>query len=171
MKASENAKYVQDIPTPLNDIRVDQPFRMATDNKRRYIRLEISSPMSMKKIRDMTGNYWPDGDWHVIHGMILNISAGGVLVEIDQAVDEGDVVSMHFTLQEVEGLDHVLGLIKRVDIESDGCIVGIEFITRDHLVDHFTQAELDLLGDNYTNFDESIRNVLNRYVKTAHGQE
>jgi hypothetical protein len=123
--------------------------------------------MSLKKIRDTAGNYWPEGDWHIIHGTILNISGGGVLVELDQAVDEGDVVSMHFTLQDVEGLDNVLGLIKRVDIEPEGCLVGIEFITREQLIDHFSQAELDLLGEGYTNFDDSIRQLLNRYVYSA----
>jgi hypothetical protein len=125
--------------------------------------------MSLKKIRDTVGNYWPEGDWHVINGQILNISAGGVLVELDQAVDEGDIVSMNFTIQDVEGLDNVLGLIKRVDIDPEGTLAGIEFITRERLVDHFTQAEMDLLADGYTNFDDSIRHVLNRYVYATTG--
>ena len=58
-------------------------------------------------------------------------------------------------------------MIKRVDIDPEGCLAGIEFISREQLVDHFTQAEMDLLGENYTNFDDSIRQVLNRYVYTA----
>jgi hypothetical protein len=170
MKADQNAKYVKDVAAEAGMVSVRKPFRIEAEDKRRFIRLVISSPMSMKKIRDTAGNYWPEGDWHVIHGMILNISAGGVLVELDQAVEEGDVVSMQFTIQEVEGLDNVLGLTKRVDIDPEGCLAGIEFITREQLSDHFSQGEMELLSETYTNFDDSVRQVLNRYAYTATGK-
>jgi len=169
MKADQKTKHVQDLPAEAGMVQVRKPFRIEAEDKRRFIRLVISSPMSLQKIRDTGGNYWPEGDWHIINGMILNISAGGVLVELDQAVDEGDVVSMHFTIQDVEGLENVLGMIKRVEIDPEGCLAGIEFISREQLVDHFTQAEMDLLSDGYTNFDDSIRQVLNRYVYSVAG--
>ena len=163
MKANQKTKHVQDVSVD-TVVQVRKPFRIEAEDKRRFIRLVISSPMTLKKIRDTGGNYWPEGDWHVINGTILNISAGGVLVELDQAVNEGDVVSMHFTIQDVEGLDNVLGLIKRADIDPEGCLAGIEFISREQLADHFSQPELELLSDGYINFDDSIRRVLNRYV-------
>jgi len=166
MKADQKTKHVQDVPAE-NVVQVRKPFRLEAEDKRRFIRLVISTPMTLKKIRDTGGNYWPEGDWHVINGEILNISAGGVLVELDQAVNEGDVVSMHFTIQEVEGLDNVLGLIKRVDIDPEGCLAGIEFISREQLADHFSQPELELLSDGYINFDDSVRRVLNRYVRVS----
>jgi len=167
MNADHKTRYVKDIPSDPASAQAKKPFRIETEDQRRFIRLEISAPMSLQKIRDAVGQCWPDGEWHIIHGMILNISAGGVLVELDQAVGEGDVVSMRFTLQEVEGVDHVLGLVKRVDIESEGCLAGIEFITRDRLTDYLSRAEMELLGDAYTNFDDSIRRVLDKYVYSS----
>ncbi|MFZ5979242.1 MAG: PilZ domain-containing protein [Candidatus Zixiibacteriota bacterium] len=164
MKKDEKVKYVKDVATGENDLAVRKPFRMNRENQRRFIRLEISSPMTLKKIKDAAGNFWPEGDWHVINGMILNISAGGVLVEVDQPLLEGDVVSMYFTLQDVECLDNVLGLVKRVDGEDGFFLAGVEFITREYLTDLFSRGEMDLLPENLTNFDESVRTVLNKYV-------
>jgi hypothetical protein len=164
MKTNAKTKHVRDVAAKPVSVKVRRPFKISQEEKRRFIRLEISTPMSLKKIKDVDGSYWPEGDWHTIHGMILNISAGGVLVDLDQAVNEGDIVSMHFTLQNVEGLDNVLGLVKRADIEPEGCLAGIEFITVEFLTDHFSQAEMDLLGNTYQNFDHSVREVLNKYV-------
>ena len=165
MKSNEDVKFVRDVPTDQEEITIRKPFRIGRENKRRFVRLEISSPMSLRKIKDVAGGFWAEGDPHVIHGLILNISAGGTLVELDQAVHGGDVVSMHFTLQEVEGLENVLGLVKRVDAEPDCFIAGIEFISRDFLVDLFTEGEIELLADSHSSFDESVRQVLNKYVR------
>ena len=164
MTTTRDPKFVNDIPAEDTDIQARKPFKIERDNKRRFVRLEISSPMSLKKIRNIGGGFWPDGDWHVIEGYILNISAGGVLVELDQVVNEGDIVCMHFTLQDVEHLDNILGLVKRVDSEPDCYIAGIEFITRDYLIDHFSSAECDMLAPELTNFDESVRHILDKYV-------
>jgi hypothetical protein len=120
--------------------------------------------MSLRKIKDAGGNFEPDGDWHTLHGLILNISAGGVLVEVDQPLFEGDVVSMHFTLQDVESIDNVLGLVKRSDHDDGTFLAGIQFITREYLEDLFSQAEMDLLPNSLTNFNEGVREVLNKYV-------
>ena len=171
MKSTKSPKFISEVPAEDTDVLVRKPFRVERDDKRRFVRLQISSPMSMKKIKDIGGGFWPEGDWHVIHGYILNISAGGVLVELEQAVSEGDVVSMQFTLQEVEQIDNVLGLVKRVDGVDDCFIAGIEFITRDYLQDHFSGGEIDLLAGEMTNFDESVRGVLNKYVYRATSDE
>jgi hypothetical protein len=155
---------VRDIDADHKVGRLRRPFKVQQEEHRRFIRLEIASPMSLQKIKDGEGHYWPEADWHVINGMILNISGGGVLVDLDQAVEEGDLVSMRFTLQDVEGLDNVLGLVKRVDIEAGGCLAGIEFISAENLMDLLSQAEFNLLSTGYTNFDRSVRDVIDKYV-------
>lgn len=166
MKGSRNMKFVQDVPSEGTTLKVRKPLKIRQEDNRRFVRLVINSSMSVQKIKDQEGHYWPEGDWHIINGMILNVSAGGVLVELDQEVGEGEIVSMQFSLQELTGLENVLGLVKRVDEESDCFIAGIEFITREKLVDFFTEAELELLSENHHNFDESVRQVLNKYVYT-----
>jgi hypothetical protein len=164
MKTDRKTKHIKDVDAGKTSYQARRPFKVSQEEKRRFIRLEISTPMSLSKIKDREGHYQADGNWQDIHGLILNISAGGVLVDLDQAIEEGDIVSMHFTLQDIEGLDNILGLVKRSDIDTDGCLAGIEFVSREVLVDYLSQAELDLLGPEYTNFNSSVRQVLNRYV-------
>jgi hypothetical protein len=164
MKDTEKVRYIHDIETGPTPLAARKPFKVEMQDSRRFVRIEISSPMSLSKIKDAGGNFEPDGDWHTLHGLILNISAGGVLVEVDQPLLEGDVVSMHFTLQEIESIDNVLGLVKRADEDEGAFLAGIQFITREYLRDIFSQAEMDLLPDRLTNFNESIRDVLNKYI-------
>jgi len=164
MKSDARTRFVKDVQTGKTEFRAKKPFTVERDNKRRFVRLEISAPMSLKTIKDLGGNFWPEGDWHIINGVILNISGGGVLVELDQAVNESDIVSMHFTLEDVEGLNNVLGVIKRVDAESDCYLAGIEFVSRKALVDHLSKGEVEMLSEDHKDFDESVRDVLSRYV-------
>jgi hypothetical protein len=164
MHHKEKVKYVQDVDASPTAVAVRKPFTLEQQESRRFIRLEISSPMSLQKIKDAGGYFVPEGDWHTINGLILNISAGGVLVETDQLLQEGDVVSMCFTLQDVERIDNILGLVKRCDHTDDIFLSGIEFISRRHLEDLFAQSELDLLPKSLSNFSQSVTRVLDKYV-------
>ncbi len=157
-------RFIQDVATQERAVTGGTRFKVQKEDKRRFVRLEISSPMAMRKIRQAGGEFWPTGERHVIDGVILNISAGGVLVELDQSVDEGDIVSMRFTLQEQETVDNVLGLVKRTDVDSGTFLVGIEFINRERLYDLMSQNEIDLLPENLSGFNERIRQVLDKYV-------
>jgi len=164
MKTDRKTRHLRDVTAEHSVIKARRPFKVVEEEKRRFIRLEIAAPMSLKRIKGSEGHYRVRSDWHVIHGLILNMSAGGVLVDLDQALDEGDVVSMRFTLQETEQLENVLGLVKRVDIDSEGCLAGIEFVTREFLADRLSRAEMELLGEEHTTFNTSVRQVLSRYI-------
>lgn len=166
MKTTKDPTFVNDIPTT-ESVRVRKPFKVSHENQRRFVRIKISAPMSLQKIKDTDGGFWPEGEWHVANGTVLNISAGGVLVDLDQAVTTGDIVVMQFTLQEVEPLEHILGRVKRADRDESGCLAGIEFISREYLQDHFSEAEIELMGGRPTSFDESVRAALNRYVRNG----
>jgi hypothetical protein len=157
-------QFIQDVTTQEEAVIGTKRFKVQKDDKRRFVRLEISSPMAMRKIHQAGGEFWPNGEKHVIDGVILNISAGGVLVELEQSVDEGDIVSMRFTLQEDEKVDNVLGLVKRTDVDSGTFLVGIEFITRQQLYDLMSEREIELLPESLTGFDERIRQVVSKYV-------
>ncbi len=164
MAQSSRTKFIHDVQSVDDGIRVRKPFKLEHQEQRRFVRLQISAPLALRKIRDIAGNFWPDGDRHLINGVILNISEGGVLVETDQPINEGDIVLMRFTLQDVESLDNVLGLAKRADLD-DGCfLIGIEFITRSFLADIVSKAEMDMLSDKARDFDTTVRDLLNKYV-------
>ena len=68
------------------------------------------------------------------------------------------------TLQNIEVIDHVIGLVKRADSDNGEYLIGIEFITTEYLDDYMSQAEIDVLAKKVTSFDEKLRKVLNKYV-------
>jgi hypothetical protein len=165
MKDTSKVRFVSDVDVDTAPLTVRKPFKLLKDNQRRYVRLEITSPVSLKKIKDSVGSFWPDGDSYSIDGHILNISSGGVLVEIDQPLNEGDLVLLRMTVHNVETVDNILGLAKRCEAaDEEFYLAGIEFITRKHLSDLLSSAEAETLDPSCCDFTERIKQVLQQYV-------
>ncbi len=157
-------KIISDVEAGDNVVSVKLPFKLHKEQKRRFIRLEISEPVNYSLLRDHTDGFWPLGDGPVYKGSILNISAGGVLIIGQDPIEEGAIVLIKMTLQDIEILDRVIGIVKRADVDQDEWLIGIEFISKEYLGDYFSDAEYDLLQDDIASFDEQLRNVLNKYV-------
>ena len=164
MAIQEKVNFIHELPADSPAVVVREPFAVSDENRRRFVRIEISSPMTMRKLRNAAGQIWPDGEWHIINGTILNISAGGVLVEVDQQLQETDLVSLHFIMQDVEPLSDVLGQVMRAEREEDGYLIGIKFVTKKALLDTLSQSELDLLPATLNEFGQSVRAALEKYV-------
>lgn len=164
MKETQRDKFVSEIDQTNQRLRARRPFRVSSENRRRFIRLEINAPMEVNRIKDIFGQYWPHGEGEPVEGTILNISSGGVLVEIRERLNEGDIVGMNFVLQDVEQVKNVLGIIKRTDDEEDYQLVGIEFTTREKLADKLSEGEMEMLRNDYNNFRDSVQDVLRHYV-------
>lgn len=145
------------------DIAVRQPLKVEEENQRRYVRLEIISPATLRRIKDVFGNYSASGE-REIEATVLNLSIGGVLVDLSEPLNEGDVVGMRFNVNGIEPLDSVLGIVKRCDTDQDGHLAGIQFVDRRHLSDHLTSAELELLADHFRDFEQTVRQVLGNYI-------
>jgi len=171
MKNNSKSKFISDVNVTEKNLKARKPFKISCDNQRRYVRLEISTPMSLRKIKDIFGNFWPSQEEDTAAGEILNISAGGVLVDLDQPLNEQDIVSMKFSLQEVKSLDNVLGLVKRVEQDDDCYLTGIEFVSYQQLEDRLSSAELKLLDNSFNDFSHRVTDVLNNYIyESAEGQ-
>lgn len=165
MKETDKIKHVSDVDLGSRKIRVQKPFRIQKEKQRQFIRLEISSPMTVRQLKDIFGTFRPQETEDAIDGTVMNISTGGLLVELTSPLNEGDIVVMRFSLQDVEFLDNVLGVVKRVDVDEEATLAGIQFIDREFLADKLTLAELDMIDERFTNFHQTIRTVLNKYVK------
>ncbi len=164
MKTAEKTKFISDIDLEESKISVRKPFKLNQESRRRFIRLEISSPMSLNKIKDIFSNFWPEGDNTVISGTILNISPGGLLVEINEPLNEGDIVSMNFTLQGYEKLDKILGVVTRTDCQEDFIFAGLKFVSKSDLEDRLSKPELEMISDTYSNFTDTVSSVLKKFI-------
>ncbi len=163
MKDTGRIKFVSDVDVD-GDVKVEKPLKLKRDDQRRFVRLEIVSPMSLGRIKDGLGNFCPDADEETIPGVVLNISGGGALLDLERPVGEGDIVAMRFSLENIEPLEGVLGVVKRSEPDADGHVVGIQFVKRDQLADRLSQSELDMLPEQFSHFSARVHDVLNRYV-------
>ncbi|MEA2031759.1 MAG: PilZ domain-containing protein [candidate division Zixibacteria bacterium] len=164
MKSKSKTRFINDVEVPSNRLKVRKPFRIQRDNQRRYIRLEISTPMDLRMVKDDFGNFLSAQQDYEIHGEILNISAGGVLADLEQPLNENDIVALRFCLQDVETIENVLGFVKRVDGDNGSYLTGIEFVGKQQLEDRFSGPELEFLSDSFGDFDSRVEEVLNNYL-------
>jgi len=161
----QRTKIISEIDTGDNVLTVKKPFKLYQDGQRRYIRLEISEPVGINILRDKTDGYWPDGDGPHLNGSILNISEGGVLMLNATVLEEGTLIFLEFTLQDTERIDRVVGVVKRAESDEKEWLIGVEFLSREKLVDFLSGGELDLLSDRLDPFDERLKNALDKYVQ------
>ncbi|MEW5701253.1 MAG: PilZ domain-containing protein [Candidatus Zixiibacteriota bacterium] len=132
--------------------------------KRRYVRLEIFSPVAFATIVT-------DADGRVrLHpekkaGVLLNLSGGGALISTHDAVTSGSLVLMKFDIKGFDALTSVLGRVKRVEDSEDGeRLVGVEFLDPAQLNDHALAAGLARLTEHPKDFTEGLGRIISRYV-------
>ena len=164
MSQMTKLKHVSDVDMNNKNIMAKKPFKVSVENKRRFIRLEISSPVMMKMLQ---GRYYqpsPEEDSYKIQGTILNISAGGMLVELEEPVYEDDVVLLQFTLQDNIIMSDVLGLVKRVDKDEKFYLAGIEFVSQEFLQDRLSKTELEFNTTDVADFEQKVQETLSKYL-------
>jgi hypothetical protein len=164
MKDQKKSKFVTEHELPEKGEVIRSPFRVTKDTRRQFVRVEISSPLYLQRIKGVDGGFWPEGQGQPIVGTILNISLGGVLVDLERPVKSGDIVTLRFNLQGEVILQNVLGLVKRCEESEGKYLTGLEFVDRKKLSDKLSAAEFDLLSAEIDGFDDNVRKVLNKYV-------
>jgi len=142
---------------------VQKPFTVYQHKRRKYIRLDVSSPIKFKVFNP------PDldldlSDKQTSQGIVLNISGGGVLMETDYKVREDDYLVMEVSLLDAESLTGIIGKVKRVDDDKDHPLVGVEFMTPEQLQEEMPPEIIDSIGEEIFSFDEQLRKMLLKYV-------
>lgn len=145
-------------------VAVKKPFKVYHHKRRRYVRLEVNSPIKFKIFNP------PDldldlNDKQTCIGTVLNISGGGVLMESDYRVRENDYLIMEVSLMDAEPLSGIIGKVKRVDDdEKERPLIGVEFLVADQIKEEMPSEILDSIGEKIFSFDEQIRRMLLKYV-------
>ncbi len=144
---------------------VAQPAASADRQTRRFVRIEVSSPVSFVPFRlPLAG---PVDVSQICNGRVLNISGGGLLLETSAWVEPSDYLLLRIGLFENCHLERVVGRVKRMESTGSGeCLLGIEFLTREML--HQLVAELPngYLPSESGAFDEKLRELLSKQIFT-----
>jgi hypothetical protein len=132
--------------------------------KRRHVRLDIFSPVAFHalvvekdyRIRSKPGKK---------AGILLNLSGGGALISSTDEVMEEDLLLLKFDIKGLEMMSDVVGKVKRVEQCEDGeNLVGIEFLTTDHIGDPKLAEALSRLSGDPLAFTETLQRVVSRFV-------
>lgn len=140
--------------------------------RRRYVRLDITSPIDIKLLvpaseENETAGMIP------FRGEVINVSAGGMLIESTDAMPEDEYIVLEFELNATAKLTGIVGKIKRCDTEDESRhYIGIEFCTKEDIDRNCPGEYQQLLKEQCTSFDEKVRELINKHVfrlKTAGG--
>ena len=82
----------------------------------------------------------------------------------ENPLEEGTMIFLKMFLQEIEALDNIIGVVKRAEMDAGDWLIGVEFVSRERLSDHLSDAELRMLPENAASFDERVKMALNKYI-------
>lgn len=157
-------KFVSDVTTDNSIVQVKAPFKLYKDKSRRYIRLEISEAVNYTVLKDSENEPHTEADGPEYTGQILNLSPGGALIESDYPAEDGALLLLKMSLQEIETLENVVGLVKRCEPLEGKWMIGVEFVTRRYLNDILSAVQIDMIPGGSLSFEENIQRVLGRYI-------
>jgi len=143
------------------------PFPVRTSHGRKYVRIELSSPVAFRFLSCSQGELQVADE--ETSGEILNLSEGGMLLLTDSPVQEQGFALMTLNLNRLAFLDGVLVKIKRVEASGEGdYLVGMEFTSRGELEDKLSSPEqLENLPVKVESFDRKMRETISRFLRTT----
>jgi c-di-GMP-binding flagellar brake protein YcgR len=153
------------------NVLIEEKREGAKLQRRRYVRLDITSPVDIKLLVPSSEENSEPG-LIPYRGDILNVSGGGLLIESSEALPEDEYVVMELELNGTDRLTGIVGKIKRCESESDAAhLIGVEFCTAEDIKQNCPAEYRTLLGDSCESFSEKVRTLLNKYVFNQKVQE
>ena len=141
---------------------IKAPLQVGRTQRRRYIRLDISAPVTFRLLclKDKEGLISK-----MEHsGVMLNIGGGGVLLVTKRKLGEGDFIVLDMNLEGCEVISGVLGRVKRVEQSEDEFLVGAEFCPQEELEYYLTSEQIKQLPVKVKSFNQKLREVLSKYI-------
>ncbi len=142
------------------------PFPLKTSGGRKYVRIELSSPIQFHLLACKKGKIKLTKDR--TSGEILNLSEGGMLLLTYSPVPEEGFVVLTLNLNKFVVLEGVLGKIKRVEPSEEGdFLVGVEFTSREELEKFTSPEQIEHLPVKVASFGRKLREIISSYLRTT----
>ncbi len=142
------------------------PFPLKTSRGRKYVRIELSSPIQFRLLTCKKGKIKLTKDR--TSGEILNLSEGGMLLLTYTPVPEEGFMLLTLNLNKLVILEGVLGKIKRVESSEEGdFLVGVEFSSREELEKLTSPEQIEHLPVKVASFGNKLREIITNYLRTT----
>jgi c-di-GMP-binding flagellar brake protein YcgR len=120
---------------------VRAPLTIRRTQRRRYVRLDISAPVSFRLLSLKEKDCLVSKMEH--SGVILNIGGGGILLVTKRKLEEGDFIIVDMNLEGCEVISGVLGRVKRSEQSNeDEFLVGVEFCPQEELEYYLSSEQI-----------------------------
>lgn len=150
----------------LTSVPEETAFSLETSAGRKYVRLELSSPIRFRLLTCGKGKLKLSKV--KISADILNLSEGGMLLLTGSAVPDEGFMVLTLNLNRLVMLEGILGKIKRVEPSGEGdFLVGLQFASDEELKQLASSEEIGRLPVKVVSFDHKIREIISGYLRTA----
>ncbi len=145
---------------PVSDIKRSQ--------RRRFVRIDIAGDITFRVLE--TKQQHGGGLSLEKKGELLNISAGGILINTKEKLKQDDIILMNFWLKNSQRLMNILGIAKRVersdetDSQAEDNIIGIEFLSKEELGEKLPFNLAEFLPPDASCFNEALQQVIVQFV-------
>ena len=166
---NSGAKLGIGVPEKLNlpPLTGKSPFPIRSSQGRKYVRIEITSPVDFRLLIPKRGRIELSKD--KCSGKILNLSCGGILLESGEAIREGTFLLLSLNLNGLVVLEGVLGKTKRVESAEDGeYLIGVEFCLREELENFAPKEQIEKLPVKVASFNHKLKEIISGYARTTH---
>lgn len=138
--------------------------RMERVQRRNFVRIDmkIGLKFSLIKSSDRKNNLlelcWRDS-------FSKNVSAGGMLMNVGEGVEKGDILMVRIGNNNITGLPRLLTVLCcRIVSINENRFAGVEFIKDENLALYFTPGEISSLPKQIRQFDSRVQNRVVRFI-------
>jgi len=144
-------------------IRISKGSQIDRIQRRKYVRLDISGKIVFRKIAGADDPQ--EGLGPELSGILLNISAGGLLFESPIRVKTTGVIVLSFTLKGSHNPQNILAIVKRCEgSKNKGFLIGAEFLTKANLAAYGLEKLAELLPPDAGTFDENLQKLVIKFI-------
>jgi c-di-GMP-binding flagellar brake protein YcgR len=144
-------------------IKVSRGSEIERIQRRRYVRLDISGKITFRKIADNEDS--TDGLGPELDGILLNISAGGVLFESPVKIKTSGLIILSFALKGYHSLQNIMAVVKRCEgSKHKGYLIGAEFLTKANLASLGLENLDEYLPAGAGTFDENLQKLVIKFI-------
>ena len=129
--------------------------------RRRSVRVVNSDPITYAIITKVMEweNYDDRAEW--VESRCIDVSGHGVLMTSEEGLEVGHRLLLRLELfQRLELPETVIGICRRLDVDQDRPVAGVELLTNDQMTGVFTSEEIDQLPGPAREFNSIKRNLL-----------
>ena len=144
---------------------LDPPKNVRRVQRRQYVRIDFWENTSFAIIEKNTDDMTGESDLQWRKGIIIDFSAGGVLLRSNDEIEVGAILVLTLDFLNEPGLPRIVAAVCRRSFTKDGLeMAGIEFLRSELLNRSCDPTQLKKLPEAVRSFDLTVQNSLVTYV-------